>query len=97
MKQKSKQWPYLLSEDKRLKKFSISCPESLSNLSIKKARQAGSHEDKKIATRTKNRDKGLKNLETATSATSNSHGNPGQEQDKEIATRQDPCPRANHA
>ena len=39
----------------------------------------------------------LKNLEIKTSGTSNSHGNSGQEQDKEIATRQDPCPRANYA
>ena len=31
--------------------------KSLSNLSIKRGRQAGSHEDKKIATRTTNRDK----------------------------------------
>ena len=95
---------------KNLNNSLISCPrtrdwkffqslvvESLSNLSIKKGRQASSHEDKKIATRTKTRDKRMGKLGIATSRTSNSHGNLGQEQDKEIATRQDPCPRANHA
>ena len=97
MKQNSKQWPYLLSEDKRLKIFQSLVVQSLSNLSIKKDGRASSHKDKKIATRTKNRDKRLNKSEIPTSRTSNSHSNLGQEQDKEIATRQNPCPRANYA